>query len=219
MGLKMKAQCKWFLLSLSLIVTTVAGHFGCGTFDYSSEADRIEELRRINLYKESQLSNDRFLRSATGSITIKVHHIILTKADGSQDVSDQVLTDTLALTNQAYQTSPFIFEQDSVTRVPNDVWADLNWRASSASDDVRFDDIAAVYRKGDSTEVNVYWNEGLCSSSAAGFATLPDTFLYLSYPDGEGLPRDGVWMCRTYAARDATDMHYTTVLIHEFGHW
>ena len=53
----------------------------------------------------------------------------------------------------------------------------------------------------------------------AGFASIPSSFLTARiYPDGEGLPSDGVWMCNQFSSTSPTDVHGASTLVHEFGH-
>ena len=201
------------MLSLVMMFVVVAhGHdIGCGTRDKTplELASDVYEMTKWRRHHPTTHDDGRRRRLCNRCITIPVHHIVLS----STNPSDAQLIEQMRVLNDAFSNTPFTFSHASTRRPSIQQYDHAN--TNLLSDIGTAKSIAQEHRRGATDTLHVYWNLGACQS-AVGFSRLPHSQGFY-YPDGEGDPLDGIWMCANVAPGSEVyvDKGQGKVLVHE----
>ena len=148
--------------------------------------------------------------------TIPVYFHVITKADGTGNVSDERIQQQMNhLNNQV--TNGLTFELAGIDRTANDAWFDL--QAGSAAES----EAKAALRKGGLAALNVYTAD--ISGDVAGYATFPWSAKFNKTRDGIVVQHDYIANATTTPGVPPLIPPTTTVTVqgdvtvHEVGHW
>lgn len=142
-----------------------------------------------------------------GSVTIPVYFHVINKGTGIEngDVPQTAITEQLAVLNNAFRATPFVFSLVSVDRTTNSTWYNLN-QGSAAENQMK-----AALRKGGKNALNLYsTNPG---GGLLGWATFPWT--YASNPLQDGV----VLLHSSLPGGTAAPYNLGHNATHEVGHW
>jgi len=112
--------------------------------------------------------------------------------------------------NQHFSETAFQFRLTSIIRTNNDKWAIAQYRDTEV-----LNEMVAHLRIGGSDVLNIFVNDGLCSTMA-GVGSFPEAGPF--FPDGQASLRDRVLICSTRIGIIEGNI-FDTVVTHEIGHW
>ncbi len=193
---------------------------GCGVEAESPEAD-LPAQQQAPLHREcptpseadlQQLQSRVSAQAASsvrpiGSVTIPVYFHVINQGTGATngDVPLTAIHDQIAVLNNAYRTTPFVFSLVSVDRTTNSAWFNLS-QGGSAEQAMK-----AALRKGGKNALNLYSaNPG---GGLLGWATFP--WSYAANPVQDGV----VVLHSTLPGGTAAPYNLGHNTTHEVGHW
>jgi len=162
-----------------------------------------ETVRLVDEYSERIAS--RVSVQLTASHVIPVHWHRIRNPNGGGDVSDQQITDQLAVLNAAYAAAGFSFSLVSTDTTTNEQWF-IAEPGQSADTDMK-----TALRQGGSNALNIYSNG--VRNGLLGWATYP--WDYASAPSVDGV----VILYSTVPGGSAAPYNLGDNLVHEVGHW
>ena len=226
-------------LSTPVVATATAQHDGAGCpeasvssarairgigdgRDYNSvsaaEASALEAslARQVDrLVASGQLTKNGTLRNKK-TFTIRTFVHVITRSDGTGDVTDAQIRDQLDVINAAYAgttspasaPTPFTFELVDTDRTANDAWYDWNLTEDFSDEDAEAKEAKRSLHEGGYADLNVYI-AGL-GSGLLGYATFPREELAL-----DGL----VLLNESLPGGTAAPYNLGDTATHEIGHW
>jgi hypothetical protein len=159
--------------------------------------------------------NGRLKNKKTFTIRTYVH--IITRSDGTGEVTDAQVAEQIAVVNAAYAgntspasaPSPFSFELVDTDRTANDAWYDWNLTEDFSDEDAEAKEAKRALHEGGYADLNVYI-AGL-GSGLLGYATFPS--------EGE-LALDGLVLLNdSLPGGAAAPYNLGDTATHEIGHW
>lgn len=129
------------------------------------------------------------------------------RSDGTGGISEQMITDSMTVMNEAYAGTPYSFILVDTTTSDNDSWFSAGFGSQAEFE------MKSALRQGDAATLNVYSTGIDQVSGILGFATFP--WEYASTP-----VLDGVVVGTETAPGGATPpFNEGDTLVHEVGHW
>lgn len=143
---------------------------------------------------------------ARGKKVIDVHYHVVSKNDGTGDVSDSDVMEQHRVLKRAFNKNGFKCVKRQITRTKNDGWYDAAYGTPAETN------MKSALRVGDSSTLNVYINYG-GGSGILGYATFPNWY------DSDPL-QDGVVIAYgTLPNGYLSPYNLGDTLVHEVGHW
>ena len=155
-----------------------------------------------------------------GSVKVKTHVHVITRTDGSGDVSNYRIRRQIEVLNDAFggrtapnaANTPFRFRLKSIDRTPNTDWYNMDFEDSRQ--------VRRLLRQGDARHLNIYVAK--LGGGLLGFATFPETYkkyprldgvvlFRQTLPGGNAIYQDDEGHTFNYAKGDTGT--------HEAGHW
>ena len=204
-----------FLAVFCLTLNATAGVMGKG--DGNDKFRRYCPMNPTAEEKKAMEADFSFRRSALGAMaaeatggTINVYfHVISQGTTASQgNISDQMITDQIAVLNAAYnfgKTQSWSFILAGVTRTTNSTWFNGCYSSSTATQ------MKNALRQGTADDLNIYSCNP--SSGILGYATFPSS--YNSNPKADGV----VVLYSSLPGGSAAPYNLGDTATHEVGHW
>jgi hypothetical protein len=178
------------------------GARSCHTPVLSEEEVQAEHSQMKQLLSQRQKDKKVYVRSTQ----IDVYFHIITTASGGHSVTDQQLTDQLAVLNSAYSAAGFTFVEAGRDTTSSDAWSsDLTYGSREEKS------MKSALRRGDAKALNFYTAD--LASGLLGWATYPSG--YKRKPAMDGVV-NAYW-----SLPDASSGSYGLGMtaVHEVGHW
>jgi len=205
-----------FVLTLSCIPAFAQAPFTIGGRTWASQQDFIDAGRRcgtpdldptIDDLTEFILSRQPVAPLATGGV-INVHFHVINKGTGilNGDITNQMISDQIAVLNSAYASTGWSFNLASVDRTTNATWFNTIAPGSLAEAQAK-----AALRIGGAADLNLYTaNPG---NDLLGWATFPQNYASNAKLDGV------VVLFSSLPGGSAAPYNLGDTATHEIGHW